>query len=64
MAFRGTGKQNIFQKRITQQWIVEGDLLWSGDGAFSSSGKLKQQFVNGRQKAEDYVKMINDLSLA
>ena len=29
----------------------------------SSSGKLKLQFVNGRQKAADYVKMLNDLSL-
>ena len=32
--------------------------------AFSSSGKLKLQFVSGRQKAADYVKMLNDLSLA
>ena len=29
----------------------------------SSSGKLKLQFVSDRQKAADYVKMINDLSL-
>ena len=33
-------------------------------GAFSSSRKLKQQFVSGQQKAADYVKMLNDLSLA
>ena len=32
-------------------------------GALSSSGKLKLQFVSGRQKAADYVKMLNDLSL-
>ena len=31
--------------------------------AFSSSGKLKLQFVSGRQKAADYVKTLNDLSL-
>ena len=31
--------------------------------AFSSSGKLKLQFVCGWQKAADYVKMLNDLSL-
>ena len=29
----------------------------------SSSGKLKLQFVSGQQKATDYVKMLNDLSL-
>ena len=33
-------------------------------GAFSSSGKHKLQFVSGRQKAADYVKILNDLSLA
>ena len=52
-----------FQLRITQQGIVEEDLLWSG-GAFSSSGKLKLQFVSGRQKALFHVKMLNDLSFA
>ena len=30
MAFRSTGMQKIFQKRITQQGIVEEDLLWFG----------------------------------
>ena len=30
MAFRSTGMQKIFQKRITQQSIVEEDLLSSG----------------------------------
>ena len=32
-------------------------------GALSSSGKLKLQFVRGRQIAADYVKKLNDLSL-
>ena len=63
MAFRSTGTQKIFQKRITQQSIVEEDLLWGG-GTLSSSGKLKQQLFRGQQKAVDYVKMLNDLSLA
>ena len=35
-------------------------MIW---GAFSSTGKLKLQFVSGQQKAADYVKMLNDLSL-
>ena len=35
-------------------------MIWE---AFSSE-KLKLQFVSGRQKAADYVKMLNDLSLA
>ena len=43
---------------------MEEDLLWSEVGAFSSSGKFKLQFVSGRQKSIDYVKMLNDLSLA
>ena len=33
-------------------------------GTFSSSGKLQLKFVSGRQKAGDYVKMLNGLSLA
>ena len=36
-------------------------MIW---GTFLSSGKLKLQFVSGRQKAADYVKILNDLSLA
>ena len=65
MAFTSAGMQKNFQKRITQQGIVEEDLLWSGGGGgVSSSGKLKLQFVSGRQKAADYEKMLNDLSLA
>ena len=34
-----------------------------GEG-FSTSGKLKLQFVNGRKKEADYVKVLNDLSFA
>ena len=34
------------------------------EGGFLSSKNLKLQFVCGRQKAADYVKMLNDLSLA
>ena len=37
-------------------------MIWGE--AFSSSGKLKLQFVSGPQKAIDYMKMLNDLSLA
>ena len=58
-----TGMQKIFQKGITQQGIVEEDLLWSGERDFSSSGKLKLQFVSGQQKAADYVTVLSDLSL-
>ena len=36
-------------------------MIWWG---FLFSGKLKQQFVSGQQKAADYVKMLNDLYLA
>ena len=54
MAFRSTGMQKIFHNRITQQGIVEEDLLWSGVGGFLSSGKLKLLFVSGQQKAADY----------
>ena len=37
-------------------------MIWGG--GFSSSRKLKLQFVSGRQKAAYYVKILNDLSLA
>ena len=63
MTFRSTGTQKIFQKRITQQGLVEENLLWSEWGDVSSSEKLKLQFVSGWQKAADYVGMLNDLSL-
>ena len=62
MAFRSPSTEKNFKKRIAQQGIV--DLIWFGGGVFSSSAKLKLQFVCGRQKAEDYMKMLNDLSLA
>ena len=35
-----------------------------GERGFSSSGKPKLQFVSGQQKAADYMKMLNDLSLS
>ena len=35
-----------------------------GKGGFTSLWKLKLLFVSGQQKAADYVKMLNDLSLA
>ena len=59
MAFRSTGTQNTFQKRITQRGIVEEDLLWSGEPSHI------QENLNyrGWQKAADYVNMLNDLSL-
>ena len=37
-------------------------MIW--EGVFSSSGKLKLQIVSGRQKAANYMKMLNSLSLA
>ena len=63
MAFRSTGTQKIFQKTITQQSIVEEDLLWPERRSFSSSRKFKLQFVNGWQKAADWVKMLVNLFL-
>ena len=59
MTFRSTDTQK--SSRI--ELINKGKVLiiqW----AFSSSGKLKLQFVSGRLKAADYMKMQNDLSLA
>ena len=44
--------------------ISRGGSLIIGGGFLLSSGKLELQFVCGRQKAADYVKMLNDLSLA
>ena len=64
MAFRSTSMQKIFLKRITQRDIgrrISYDLEW---GCFWFSGKLKLQFVSSWQKVADYVKMLNDLSLA
>ena len=37
-------------------------MIWKG--SFSSSRKIQLQFVSNRQKIADYVKMLNDLSLA
>ena len=37
-------------------------MIWGG--VFPYSGKLKLQFVCSRQKAADYLKMLNDSSLA
>ena len=62
-----------FQKYLHAKYFPEdkystkhsggGSLMILG-GGYLSSGKLKLQFVRGRQKATDYVKMLNDLSLA
>ena len=41
--------------------ICQWRMIWE---AFLPSGRLKLQFVNGRQKTADYMKMLNDLSLA
>ena len=62
MSFRSTSTSAIFQKTISQQGKVGEHLLRSA--GYSSSGKLKLQFVSGRQKAADYVKMLNDSCLA
>ena len=43
---------NFFQKIITQQGLEKENLLWSRGGGFSSSGKVKLQFVSGRQKKQ------------
>ena len=55
--------KNFPDENYSTRHSGEGSLMiwW---GTFSSSGKLKLQFVNGQQKAADYVKMLNDLSLA
>ena len=64
MAFKSTGTQKDFQKRITQQDIGEERISYNLAEGFSSSENLKLQFVSSRQKAADYVKMRNDLALA
>ena len=55
----------LARKRFTEEnYSTRGGgslMIWVG--VFSSSGKLKLQFFSGRQKAADYVKMLNDLSL-
>ena len=58
MAFRSTGLKKNFQKRITQQGIVEEDPLWSVRPSHLQEG------LNYNLSVVDYVKMLNDLSLA
>ena len=63
---------NVLQKYWHVKKIPEKNYStrYGGGGSFmilgilSSSGKLKVQFVSGRQKTSDYVKMLNDLSPA
>ena len=62
MAFRSTSTQKVFNKRITQEGIVEEDLLWYG-GAFYSSVKLNT-IRQWSTKTADYGKTQNNLSLA
>ena len=54
--------KNFPEENYSSRHCGGGSLMMSG--AFSSSGKFKLQFVSGRQKAADYVKMLNDLPLA
>ena len=63
MAFRNTDMQKDFPEEnySTRQSWGGSLMIW---GVFSSSGKIKPQFVSGRQKAAVCVKMLNDLSLA
>ena len=64
--------QDGFQKYWRTQKISRSELLNKAEwrmmsydlGAFSSSEKLNLRFVSDRQKAADYVKSLNDLSLA
>ena len=55
--------KNIPKENYSTRHSGGGSLIICGMQGFSSSGKLKQQFISGRQKAADYVKMLNDLSL-
>ena len=62
MTFRRTGTIKIFQKRNTQQGIVEENILWS-----ESPSHLQENLnynLSVVQKAADYVNMLNNLSLA
>ena len=58
MAFRKYYPEENYSTRHSKRGSLR---TW---GAFSSSGKLELQFVIGQQKAADYVKMLNELSLA
>ena len=53
----------VLAHKIFSMHCGKGSLMVWGR-AFSSSGKLKLKFVSGCQKGADYVKMLNDLSLA
>ena len=54
--------ENFSEENYSTRHSGEGSLMIWG-GGFSSSGKLKLQSVCGKQKAADYVKMLNDLPL-
>ena len=58
-------RKNFPEANYTTNHFEGGSLMiGGGGGGFSSSGKLKLQFISGQQKAADYVKMIIELSLA
>ena len=60
LAFRSTSRQKILRELLNKAQLsrISYDL-----GAVSSLEKLKLQSVSGRQKAADYVKILNDLIL-
>ena len=66
MAFRSTGTPKEFpEENYSTRHRGGGSLIICVCVCgVSPSGKLKVQFVSGRQKGPDYVKMLNDLSLA
>ena len=55
--------QNFPEENYSTKYSGGGSVMIWGRG-ISFSGKLKLQFVSGQQKAADYVKMPNDLSLS
>ena len=55
--------KNFPEENYSTKQSKGGSLMMWGEG-FSSSEKLKLQFVSSRQKAADHVKIVNDLSLA
>ena len=55
--------KNFPEENYSTKYRGGGSLIIRVGGGFSSSKKLKLQFVCGRQKSADYVKMLNDLSL-
>ena len=55
--FRSTATQK--EENYLTRHSGEGLIVIKEEG-FASSGKLRLQFVSGRQKAADYVKMLND----